>query len=81
MLVIVGAIVSVTLIVNFVVVVLPLGSTDVITIATKFTINVTDTIAPTITNITDQTKEVNTPIESVKVNATDNSGEVLSNTY
>ena len=50
------------------------------TTTTKFTINVTDTIAPTITNITDQTKEVNTPIESVKVNATDNSGEVLSNT-
>ena len=46
---------------------------------TKFTIEVVDTIKPMVTSIEDQTKEVNTPIDSIKVEATDNSGQAVTN--
>ncbi|MEJ7167659.1 putative Ig domain-containing protein, partial [Staphylococcus capitis] len=39
---------------------------------TKFTIEVVDETAPTVTAIKDQTKEVNTSIDSITVEATDN---------
>ena len=46
---------------------------------TSFTIEVVDTTKPTVTSIKDQTKEVNTPIDSIKIEATDNSGQVVTN--
>ncbi|PNZ26348.1 YSIRK signal domain/LPXTG anchor domain surface protein, partial [Staphylococcus petrasii] len=46
---------------------------------TSFTIKVEDTIAPVVTPIADQTKEVNTAIDPIKVEATDNSGEAVTN--
>ena len=42
---------------------------------TKFTIEVVDKTAPTVTSIENQTKEVNTAIDSIKIEATDNSGQ------
>ena len=42
---------------------------------TNFIIKVVDTTKPTVTSIEDQTKEVNTPIDSITVEATDNSGQ------
>ncbi|MEJ7370713.1 putative Ig domain-containing protein, partial [Staphylococcus caprae] len=46
---------------------------------TNFTIAVVDTTKPTVTSIKDQTQEVNTAIDSIKVEATDNSGQVVAN--
>ncbi|MFW3533626.1 putative Ig domain-containing protein, partial [Staphylococcus caprae] len=46
---------------------------------TKFTIQVVDTIKPMVTSIEDQTKEVNTPVDSITIEATDNSGLAVSN--
>ena len=46
---------------------------------TKFTIEVVDETAPTVTAIKDQTQEVNTPIDSIKIKATDNSGQAVTN--
>ncbi|MDU4770551.1 MAG: putative Ig domain-containing protein, partial [Staphylococcus lugdunensis] len=46
---------------------------------TKFNIKVVDTTAPTVKEISDQTKEVNTAIDSIEISATDNSGEVVTN--
>ncbi|PNZ24031.1 hypothetical protein CD137_13200, partial [Staphylococcus petrasii] len=46
---------------------------------TSFTIKVEDTIAPVVTPIAGQTKEVNTAIDPIKVEATDNSGEAVTN--
>ena len=46
---------------------------------TKFTIQVVDTIKPTVTAINNQTKEVNTPIDSITINASDNSGQAVTN--
>ena len=46
---------------------------------TKFTIEVVDTTKPTVTSIKDQTKEVNTSIDSIKIEATDNSGQSVIN--
>ncbi|EES39778.1 putative Ig domain protein, partial [Staphylococcus caprae M23864:W1] len=46
---------------------------------TNFTIKVVDTTKPTVTSIKDQTKEVNTSIDSIKIEATDNSGQSVIN--
>ena len=46
---------------------------------TKFTIEVVDKTAPTVTSIENQTKEVNTAIDSIKIEATDNSGQAVIN--
>ena len=46
---------------------------------TKFTVEVVDTTKPTVTSIANQTKEVNTPIDSIKIEATDNSGQKVTN--
>ncbi|WP_176747465.1 putative Ig domain-containing protein, partial [Staphylococcus sp. HMSC036D05] len=46
---------------------------------TKFTIEVVDKTAPTVTAIKDQIQEVNTPIDSITVEATDNSGQAVTN--
>ncbi|MEJ7346186.1 putative Ig domain-containing protein, partial [Staphylococcus haemolyticus] len=46
---------------------------------TKFTIQVVDTTKPMVTAINNQTKEVNTSIDSIKIEATDNSGQVVTN--
>ncbi|MEJ7301281.1 putative Ig domain-containing protein, partial [Staphylococcus caprae] len=46
---------------------------------TNFTIKVVDTTKPTVTAIKDQTKEVNTSIDSITVEATDNSGQAVTN--
>ena len=46
---------------------------------TTFTIKV-DTISPVVTSIADQSNEVNTAIDSIKIEATDNSGLAVSNT-
>ena len=46
---------------------------------TKFTIEVVDETAPTVTAIKDQTKEVNTSIDSITVEATDNSDQTVRN--
>ncbi|ARJ26417.1 putative Ig domain-containing protein, partial [Staphylococcus lugdunensis] len=48
-------------------------------VETKFTIKVVDTTAPTVKEISDQTKEVNTEIDNIEISATDNSGEVVTN--
>ena len=45
---------------------------------TKFTIEVVDKTAPTVTAIKDQTKEVNTSIDPIKIEATDNSGQATN---
>ena len=46
---------------------------------TSFTIKVVDTTKPTVTSIKDQTKEVNTAIDSIIIEATDNSGQAVTN--
>ena len=46
---------------------------------TNFTIKVVDTTKPTVTSIKDQSKEVNTSIEPIKIEATDNSGQAVTN--
>ncbi|MCI2956058.1 putative Ig domain-containing protein, partial [Staphylococcus caprae] len=46
---------------------------------TKFTIKVVDTTKPMVTSIANQTKEVNTSIDSIKIEASDNSGQVVTN--
>ncbi|MEJ7195120.1 putative Ig domain-containing protein, partial [Staphylococcus epidermidis] len=46
---------------------------------TNFTIKVVDTTKPTVTSIGNQTKEVNTAIDSITVEATDNSGQAVTN--
>ncbi|MEJ7177947.1 putative Ig domain-containing protein, partial [Staphylococcus caprae] len=46
---------------------------------TNFTIKVVDTTKPTVTSIKDQTKEVNTPIDSITIDASDNSGQAVTN--
>ncbi|MCG2326649.1 putative Ig domain-containing protein, partial [Staphylococcus epidermidis] len=46
---------------------------------TSFKINVVDTIKPTVEDIADQTQEVNTEIEPIKIEATDNSGQAVTN--
>ncbi|MDU2406359.1 MAG: putative Ig domain-containing protein, partial [Staphylococcus lugdunensis] len=57
-------------------------STDVEgnSIETKFNIKVVDTTAPTVKEISDQTKEVNTAIDDIEISATDNSGQPVTNT-
>jgi LPXTG-motif cell wall-anchored protein len=47
---------------------------------TSFTITVEDTTKPTVDNISDQTKEINTGIDPIKIHATDNSGQPVKNT-
>ncbi|WP_256323849.1 putative Ig domain-containing protein, partial [Staphylococcus sp. HMSC69H07] len=47
---------------------------------TKFSIKVVDTTAPTVKEISDQTKEVNTTIDNIEISATDNSGQPVTNT-
>ncbi|MCG1683834.1 putative Ig domain-containing protein, partial [Staphylococcus epidermidis] len=46
---------------------------------TTFTINVEDTTKPTVEDIADQTQEVNTEIEPIKIEAKDNSGQAVTN--
>ncbi|MEJ7225992.1 putative Ig domain-containing protein, partial [Staphylococcus caprae] len=46
---------------------------------TNFTIKVVDTTKPTVTSIEDQTKEVNTAIDSITIDASDNSGQAVTN--
>ncbi|WP_301560440.1 putative Ig domain-containing protein [Staphylococcus epidermidis] len=46
---------------------------------TMFTINVEDTTKPTVEDIADQTQEVNTEIDPIKIEATDNSGQAITN--
>ncbi|MBW1164787.1 putative Ig domain-containing protein, partial [Escherichia coli] len=46
---------------------------------TKFSIKVVDTTTPTVKEISDQTKEVNTAIDSIEIRATDNSGQAVTN--
>ncbi|MCG1169434.1 putative Ig domain-containing protein, partial [Staphylococcus epidermidis] len=46
---------------------------------TTFTINVEDTTKPTVEDIADQTQEVNTEIEPIKIEARDNSGQAITN--
>ncbi|MCG2519870.1 putative Ig domain-containing protein, partial [Staphylococcus epidermidis] len=46
---------------------------------TTFTINVEDTTKPTVEDIADQTQEVNTEITPIKIEATDNSGQGVTN--
>ncbi|WP_240627048.1 putative Ig domain-containing protein, partial [Staphylococcus epidermidis] len=46
---------------------------------TTFTIDVEDTTKPTVEDIADQTQEVNTEIEPIKIEATDNSGQAVTN--
>ncbi|WP_332836482.1 putative Ig domain-containing protein [Staphylococcus epidermidis] len=46
---------------------------------TMFTIDVEDTTKPTVEDIADQTQEVNTEIEPIKIEATDNSGQTVTN--
>ncbi|MEJ7242891.1 putative Ig domain-containing protein, partial [Staphylococcus caprae] len=46
---------------------------------TKFTIEVVDKTVPAVTSIKDQTKQVNTSIDSIKIEATDNSGQAVTN--
>ncbi|MBW1040734.1 putative Ig domain-containing protein, partial [Escherichia coli] len=49
-------------------------------VETKFSIKVVDTTAPTVKEISDQTKEVNTAIDNIEIRATDNSGQAVTNT-
>ncbi|MGS0908561.1 putative Ig domain-containing protein, partial [Staphylococcus sp. MSU001] len=46
---------------------------------TTFTINVEDTTKPTVESVADQTQEVNTEIEPIKIEAKDNSGQAITN--
>ncbi|MEB7745149.1 putative Ig domain-containing protein, partial [Staphylococcus epidermidis] len=46
---------------------------------TTFTIDVEDTTKPTVEDIADQTQEVNTEIDPIKIEATDNSGQAITN--
>ncbi|WP_032594309.1 putative Ig domain-containing protein, partial [Staphylococcus epidermidis] len=46
---------------------------------TTFTIDVEDTTKPTVESVADQTQEVNTEIEPIKIEATDNSGQTVTN--
>ena len=46
---------------------------------TTFTIDVEDTTKPTVESVADQTQEVNTEIEPIKIEATDNSGRAVTN--
>ncbi|MEJ7159986.1 putative Ig domain-containing protein, partial [Staphylococcus caprae] len=46
---------------------------------TNFTIAVVDTTKPTVSSIENQTIEVNTSIDLIKIEATDNSGQVVTN--
>ncbi|MCG1682200.1 putative Ig domain-containing protein, partial [Staphylococcus epidermidis] len=46
---------------------------------TTFTIDVEDTTKPTVESVVDQTQEVNTEIEPIKIEATDNSGQTVTN--
>ncbi|USU80439.1 putative Ig domain-containing protein [Staphylococcus epidermidis] len=46
---------------------------------TTFTIGVEDTTKPTVEDIADQTQEVNTEIEPIKIETTDNSGQAVTN--
>ncbi|MCG2330642.1 putative Ig domain-containing protein, partial [Staphylococcus epidermidis] len=46
---------------------------------TTFTIDVEDTTKPTVEDITDQTQEINTEIEPIKIEARDNSGQAVTN--
>ncbi|WP_154619140.1 putative Ig domain-containing protein, partial [Staphylococcus epidermidis] len=46
---------------------------------TTFTIDVEDTTKPMVEDIADQTQEVNTEIEPIKIEATDNSGQAVTN--
>ncbi|WP_154619147.1 putative Ig domain-containing protein, partial [Staphylococcus epidermidis] len=46
---------------------------------TTFTINVEDTTKPTVESIADQTQEVNTEITPIKIEATDNSDQTVTN--
>ena len=46
---------------------------------TTFTIDVEDTTKPTVENVADQTQEVNTEIEPIKIEARDNSGQAVTN--
>ncbi|MBM6026290.1 putative Ig domain-containing protein, partial [Staphylococcus epidermidis] len=46
---------------------------------TTFTIEVKDTTKPTVESVADQTQEVNTEIEPIKIEAKDNSGQAVTN--
>ncbi|MCG2354452.1 putative Ig domain-containing protein, partial [Staphylococcus epidermidis] len=46
---------------------------------TTFTINVEDTTKPTVEDIADQTQEINTEMTPIKIEATDNSGQAVTN--
>ena len=46
---------------------------------TSFTIQVVDKTAPMVTAINNQSKEVNTPIDKITIEATDNSGHAVTN--
>ncbi|MCC3726632.1 putative Ig domain-containing protein, partial [Staphylococcus epidermidis] len=46
---------------------------------TTFTIYVEDTTKPTVESVADQTQEVNTEIEPIKIEARDNSGQAVTN--
>ncbi|MCE4984049.1 putative Ig domain-containing protein, partial [Staphylococcus epidermidis] len=46
---------------------------------TTFTIDVEDTTKPTVESVADQTQEVNTEIEPIKIEARDNSGQAVTN--
>ncbi|MEJ7250336.1 putative Ig domain-containing protein, partial [Staphylococcus epidermidis] len=46
---------------------------------TTFTIEVEDTTKPTVENVAGQTQEINTEIEPIKIEATDNSGQAVTN--
>ncbi|MCG2209525.1 putative Ig domain-containing protein, partial [Staphylococcus epidermidis] len=46
---------------------------------TTFTIDVKDTTKPTVESVADQTQEVNTEIEPIKIEARDNSGQAVTN--
>ena len=46
---------------------------------TTFTIDVKDTTKPTVESVADQTQEVNTEIEPIKIEAKDNSGQAVTN--
>ncbi|PTL13576.1 putative Ig domain-containing protein, partial [Staphylococcus haemolyticus] len=46
---------------------------------TSFTITVEDTTKPVVSPIAGQTKEINTAIDPIKIDATDNSGQPVTN--
>ena len=46
---------------------------------TTFTIDVEDTSKPTVESVANQTQEVNTEITPIKIEATDNSGQTVTN--